>query len=166
LRAKQKKEFLKRRGAEVAGEEEAGIEILNSLFVLAVWRLSVMDLNEISAAIIGAAIEVHRRLGPGLLESAYRVCLAYEMRKRGFEVEEERPVPLVYDTVKLECGFRADLVVNRLVVVELKAKSAIHPVDEAQLLSHLRLLGLKLGLLINFHEVKLIDGLRRVVNGF
>jgi GxxExxY protein len=88
------------------------------------------------------------------------------MRKRGFEVEEERPVPLVYDTVKLECGFRADLVVNRLVVVELKAKSAIHPVDEAQLLSHLRLLGLKLGLLINFHEVKLIDGLRRVVNGF
>ena len=124
-----------------------------------------MELNELSRAIIGAAIEVHRRLGPGLLESAYRVCLAYELRKRGFQVEQERPVPVVYDEVHLECGFRADLIVERQVVVELKAKTTIHPVDEAQTLSHLRLLKLRLGLLINFHEEKLVDGVRRIING-
>lgn len=125
-----------------------------------------MELNELSHAIIGAAIEVHRCLGPGLLESAYRACLAYELRKRGFAVEEERPVPVVYDEVKLDCGFRADLIVNGLIVVELKAKSTIHPVDEAQVLSHLRLLNMRLGLLINFHEVKLVDGVRRIINGY
>ena len=125
-----------------------------------------MDMNEWSHAIIGAAIEVHRRLGPGLLESAYRVCLAYELRKRGFTVDEERPIPVIYDEIKLDCGFRADLIVNGLIVVELKAKSAIHPVDEAQVLSHLRLLNLRLGLLINFHEVKLVDGVRRIINGY
>lgn len=125
-----------------------------------------MSINDLTSAIIGAAIEVHRRLGPGLLESAYRVCLAYELRKRRFEVVEERPIPVVYDEVKLECGFRADLIVNGLVVVELKAKSAIHPVDQAQTLSHLRLLGLRVGLLINFHEVRLVDGVHRIINGF
>ncbi len=125
-----------------------------------------MDINELTSAIIGAAIEVHRRLGPGLLESAYRVCLAYELRKRGFEVTEEQPIPVIYDDIHLECGFRADLLVNRSVVVELKAKSAIHPVDKAQTLSHLRLLGLRIGLLINFHEVKLVDGVHRIINGY
>jgi GxxExxY protein len=126
----------------------------------------MMELNELSHAIIGAAIEVHRRLGPGLLESAYRKCLAYELRKRGFSVEEERPVPVIYDEVHLECGFRADLIVNGVIVAELKAKTAIHPVDEAQTLSHLRLLKLRLGLLINFHELKLVDGVRRIINGY
>lgn len=125
-----------------------------------------MNTNDLTSAIIGAAIEVHKRLGPGLLESAYRVCLAYELRKRGFEVIEEQPIPVVYDEVKLECGFRADLIVNGQVVVELKAKSAIHPVDKAQTLSHLRLMGLRFGLLINFHEVKLVDGVHRIVNGY
>lgn len=125
-----------------------------------------MSINELTSAIIGAAIEVHRRLGPGLLESAYRVCLAYELRKRGFEVNEERPIPVVYDEVKLECGFRADLIVGGLVIVELKAKSALHPVDKAQTLSHLRLTGLRIGLLINFHEVKLVDGVHRIINGY
>lgn len=125
-----------------------------------------MELNDLTSGIIAAAIEVHRRLGPGLLESAYRVCLAYELRKRGFHVDEERPIPVVYDEVKLECGFRADLIVNQLVVVELKAKSGIHPVDKAQTLSHLRLTGLRVGLLINFHEEKLIDGLHRIINGY
>ena len=122
--------------------------------------------NELTQAIIGAAIEVHRRLGPGLLESAYRVCLAYELRKRGFDVIKEQPIPVVYDEVKMECGFRADLIVNGSVVVELKAKSAIHPVDKAQTLSHLRLMKLRVGLLINFHEVKLIDGVSRIINGY
>jgi GxxExxY protein len=125
-----------------------------------------MEINDLTQAIIGAAIEVHKRLGPGLLESAYRVCLAYELRKRGFEVQEEKPVPVIYDDVKLECGFRADLLVNGQVVVELKAKSEIHPVDKAQTLSHLRLLDLRFGLLINFHEVKLVDGVSRIVNGY
>ena len=125
-----------------------------------------MDLNELSHAIIGAAIEVHRRLGPGLLESAYRACLAYELNKRAFRVVAERPVPVVYDDVKLDCGFRADLIVNETIVVELKAKSTLHPVDEAQVLSHLRLLKMRLGLLIHFHEVRLVDGVRRVINGF
>jgi GxxExxY protein len=125
-----------------------------------------METNDITQAIIGAAIEVHKRLGPGLLESAYRACLAYELRKRGFEVVEEKPVPVIYDDVKLECGFRADLLVNEQIVVELKAKSEIHPVDKAQTLSHLRLLGLRFGLLINFHEIKLVDGVHRIVNGY
>ena len=94
------------------------------------------------------------------------MCLAYELQKRGFEVEEERPVPVIYDDMNLECGFRADLLVNSQIVVELKAKSQIHPVDEAQTLSHLRLLGLRFGLLLNFHEVKLTDGIHRIVNGY
>ena len=125
-----------------------------------------MSINDITQAIIGAAFEVHQRLGPGLLESAYRVCLAFGLRKRGFEVDEEYPVPVVYDEVKLECGFRADLLVNRLVIVELKAKTALHPVDKAQTLSHLRLMKLSVGLLINFHEVKLVDGVNRIVNNY
>jgi GxxExxY protein len=125
-----------------------------------------MQINDLTSAIIGAAIELHRRLGPGLLESAYRVCLAYELRKRGFEVIEERPIPLVYDDVKLDCGFRADLIVNGLVVVEVKAKSVVHPVDKAQTLSHLRLMGLRIGLLVNFHEERLVDGVHRIINGY
>ena len=125
-----------------------------------------MDINELTHATIGAAIEVHKRLGPGLLESAYRACLAYELRKRGFDVVEEQPVPVVYDDVKLNCGFRADLIVNKTIVVELKAKTAIHPVDKAQVLSHLRLLNLRFGLLINFHEEKLVDGVSRIANGY
>ncbi len=122
--------------------------------------------DQLTEAIIGAAIEVHRRLGPGLLESAYRVCLAYELRKRGFEVNEEKPVPVIYDDIKLECGFRADLIVNEKIVVELKAKSTIHPVDKAQVLSHLKLLNLRFGLLINFHEPRVVDGISRIVNGY
>lgn len=125
-----------------------------------------MSTNDLTSGIIGAAIEVHRRLGPGLLESAYRICLAYELRKRGFEVVQECPVPVVYDDVKLECGFRADLIVSQKVVVELKAKTTIHPVDKAQVLSLLRLIGLRIGLLINFHEVRLVDGVNRIVNGY
>ena len=112
--------------------------------------------------IIGAAITVHRRLGPGLLESAYEACLFYELDQRTLHVQRQRAVPLIYDSVKLDCGFRADLIVNGEVVVEIKSKEAIHPVDQAQLLSHLRLLNLQVGLLINFHEVVLKDGIRRL----
>ena len=109
-----------------------------------------MKINELTHGIIGAAIDVHRRLGPGLLETAYRKCLAYELRKCGHDVLEEKPVPLIYDNLKMECGFRADLLIDKVVVVEVKARAAIHPLDKAQTLSHLRLMQLRYGLLINF----------------
>ena len=125
-----------------------------------------MNPNDITSRIIGAAMKVHRKLGPGLLESAYEACVEYELNIAGLQVERQKAVPLVYETVKLDCGFRADLVVQGLVVVELKCKEALHPVDEAQLLSHLRLLNLPVGLLINFHVVLLKDGIRRRVNNY
>jgi len=121
---------------------------------------------DITREIIGAAIRVHSQLGPGLLESAYEACLAYELDKMGFQVQRQKPVPLVYEGVKLECGFRADLVVEHRIVVEIKAKESIHPIDEAQLLSHLRLLNLRIGLLINFNVVLLKDGVKRMVNDY
>ncbi len=122
--------------------------------------------RELSNEIIGAAITVHRRLGPGLLESAYEACLAYELQALGKKVERQKPVPVFYDGVKLDCGFRADLVVEGRVVLELKCKDALHPVDEAQLLSHLRLLNISVGLLINFHVVLLKHGIKRLVNNY
>jgi GxxExxY protein len=121
---------------------------------------------DITPEIIGAAIKVHRKLGPGLLASAYQACLAYEVEKLGLRVERQKPVPLVCEMVKLDCGFRADLVVESRVAVELKCKESLHPVDEAQLLSHLRLLNLPLGLLINFHVVLLKHGIKRMVNNY
>jgi GxxExxY protein len=125
-----------------------------------------MRLDELTSRILAAAIAIHRKLGPGLLESAYEACLAYELQKSGLEVERQKAVPLVYEEVKLDCGFRADLVIERKVVVELKCKEALHPVDQAQLLSHLRLLNLPVGLLINFHVTLLKDGVRRLVNNY
>jgi GxxExxY protein len=125
-----------------------------------------MPNSDMTPEIIGAAIKIHRRLGPGLLESAYEACLAYELEKNGFAVQRQKAVPLVYDTVKLNCGFRADLVVEGRVALELKCKESLHPVDEAQLLSHLRLLNIPVGLLINFHVVLLKDGIRRMVNNY
>lgn len=116
--------------------------------------------------IIGAAIKIHRRLGPGLLESSDEACLAYELEKAGLYVQRQKAVPLVYEMVKLDCGFRADLVVNGEVVVEIKCKEALHPVDQAQILSHLRLLNLHVGLLINFHVAFLKDGITRMVNNY
>jgi GxxExxY protein len=121
---------------------------------------------DITPEIIGAAIKVHRKLGPGLLESAYEACLAYELEELGFRVQRQKPVPLVYNMVKLECGFRADMVVDGRVVVEIKCKEALHPVDQAQLLSHMRLLDIQVGLLINFHVVLLKDGIKWMVNNY
>ena len=125
-----------------------------------------MSRSSTTSQIIGAAIKIHRRLGPGLLESAYEACLAFELENAGLRVERQRPVPLFYNSVKLDCGFRADIVVNDEVVVEIKSKEAIHPTDQAQLLSHLRLLNLQVGLLINFHVVVLKDGIKRMVNNY
>lgn len=125
-----------------------------------------MSLNDISYAIIGAAMIVHRTLGPGLLESAYEACLEYELKKQGYQVERQKPIPVIYEDVHLECGFRADLLVAGMVVVECKAKEKVHPIDSAQVLSHLRLLDLQLGLLINFHELDLKNGIKRIVNNY
>ncbi len=122
--------------------------------------------NEISNQIIGCAIKIHRSLGPGLLESAYEACLAYELEQSGLFVQRQKAIPLVYQSVKLECGFRADLVVNQKVIVEIKCKDSLHPVDQAQLLSYLRLLDLRVGLLINFHVTLLKDGIKRMVNEY
>ena len=118
---------------------------------------------DLTPEIISAAIEVHRKVGPGLLESANAPCLAHELQLAGMPIERHKPVPIFYDAVKLDCGFRADLVVEGRVVVELKCKDALYPVDEAQLLSHLRLLNIPIGLLFNFHVVLLKNGIRRMV---
>src|SRR5438876_11219291 len=125
-----------------------------------------MPNRDLSNEINRAAIKVHRKLGPGMLESAYEACLAYELENLGKIVERQKAVPLFYEEVKLDCGFRADLVVESKVVVELKCKEALHPVDEAQLLSHLRLLEIPVGLLINFHVVLLKHGIKRIVNNY
>ena len=125
-----------------------------------------MQLNEITGAIIGAASKVHQKLGPALLESPYKVCLAYELEKLGFRVEREKPIPVIYEGVKLDRGFRADLMVEGQVLVEAKAKEKLHPIDEAQLLAHLRLLDLRVGLLMNFHVPVLKDGIKRLVNNY
>src|SRR5262245_32183942 len=120
-----------------------------------------MTLNDLTGAIIGASMKVHKALGPGLLESAYEACVAYELKKLGLHVERQKPIPVIYEEVHLECGYRADLLVERQVIAEIKAKEALHPIDQAQLLSHLRLLNLPLGLLINFHVLVLKDGVKR-----
>ena len=123
-------------------------------------------LDQITRGIIGAAIEVHKTLGPGLLESAYQACLAFELRQAGFRVEEQEPLPVIYKDVKLDCGYRIDLLVENAIVVEIKAVDQLAPIHEAQLLSYLRLSGKRVGLLINFHVRVLKDGLKRIVNEF
>jgi len=124
------------------------------------------QLNAITEQIIGAAMDVHRVIGPGLLESAYEACLAFELRARGFRVEQQRPLPVVYKDVKLDCGYRLDMVVNEAVIVEIKAVEKLNSVHEAQLLSYLRLLHCRVGLLLNFHCTMLKHGIRRIVNDF
>ena len=124
-----------------------------------------MTINDLTREIIAAAIDVHRELGPGLLESAYETCLALELAERGIEVERQRVLPLTYKGLRIDCGFRIDLLVEDQVIVELKSVQAIAPVHEAQLLSYLKLSGLQAGLLINFNVTLLRDGIRRLVNG-
>ena len=121
-------------------------------------------LNRITEDIIGAAIEVHREIGPGLLESAYEACLAFELSERKRKVVRQVPLPLVYKSVKLDCGYRLDLLVDDLVIVELKAVDALNDVHKAQLLSYLKISGLNVGLLINFNVKMLKQGIVRVVN--
>jgi GxxExxY protein len=122
-----------------------------------------METNEITGKILNAAFKVHSALGPGLLESAYQACLVYELRKAGLKVEVEKPLPLIYDELKLECGYRIDIIVENEVVVELKAIEAINEVHLAQILTYLKLSGKHIGLLLNFNVKSLKDGIKRVV---
>jgi GxxExxY protein len=121
------------------------------------------DINRVTQAIIGAAIEVHRSLGPGLLESAYQQCLCRELKMRGITFERERALPLEYKGIRLECGYRLDLLVSGLVVVEVKSVEELAPIHEAQLLTYLRLDGWNVDLLINFNVSTLKQGIRRKV---
>ena len=120
--------------------------------------------NELSKIIIGEAIYIHKSLGPGLLESAYKECLYYRLIKKELNVIKERPIPLVFEEIKMECGYRADLIVENKVIVEIKCVDALADIHKAQTLTYLRLTGIKLGLLINFNVIFLKDGLKRIVN--
>jgi len=124
-----------------------------------------MTENEIAKQLLDAAFVVHTKLGPGLLESVYEVVIAYELKKRGLTAERQRPMPILYDNVRFDEAFRSDLVVNGTVIAELKSVEALLPVHAKQLLTQLRLSGLKLGLLINFGEAHLKNGIKRVING-
>jgi len=121
---------------------------------------------QLTHEIIGAAIEVHRTLGPGLLESAYEECLARELKLRRIPFERQKPIPLIYKDVKLDCGYRIDLLVDSRVVVELKAVEALAPVHDAVVLTYLRLSDCRIGLLINFNIAVLRDGIRRLVDNY
>ena len=126
--------------------------------------MNIDEINIRSGQVIDAAIRVHTTLGPGLLESAYEACLAYELRKRGLQVLVQVPVPVIYDGVHLEVGYRLDLLVDDVVIVELKTVTKLMAIHEAQLLSYLKLSKIKVGLLINFHVMLLRDGIKRIAN--
>ncbi len=124
-----------------------------------------MNENEIGDTLLGAAIKVHSALGPGLLESAYETCLVHEIGQRGLKVRRQVALPLIYDGIKLDAGYRLDLLINDKVIVELKSVEKFLPLHTAQLLSYLKLSGLKLGYLLNFNVAHMRDGIKRIVNG-
>ena len=128
-------------------------------------KMSTRRLNELSGIIVDSSIEVHRTIGPGLLESAYEACLAFELRARGLPVRTQVEHPILYKGVRLRAGYRIDILVDDAVVVELKTVQRIVPVHEAQLPTHLRLGGYRLGLLLNFYVPVMRQGIRRIVNG-
>jgi len=125
-----------------------------------------MTENEITEKIIGCAIKIHKTLGPGLLESAYEECLYYELTKTELFVERQKAIPLIYEEVKMECGYRADIVANKQVILEIKSVEGLNDIHLAQILTYLKLANCKVGLLINFNVLKLTDGIKRVVNKY
>jgi len=120
--------------------------------------------NDLATEVIGSAITIHRALGPGLLESAYKECLFYELISKGLYVEKEKPLPLIYKEIKMDCGYRLDLLVENKIIVEVKAVEALNDVRLAQVLTYLKVSGCKLGLLMNFNVLKVKDGVRRIIN--
>lgn len=123
-----------------------------------------MHANDVTGSIVDAAIAVHSAVGPGLLESAYQACLAHELCIRGHRVQLNVPVPLVYKGLRLDCAYKVDLIVDACVIVELKAQSKLLPIHDAQLLSYLRLSNIAVGLLLNFHQQHMKDGIKRMVH--
>ena len=123
-----------------------------------------MTENEIATKIIGLAIEVHNSLGPGLLESAYKECLFYTLKKTGFFAEKEKPIPLIFEEVKLDCGYRIDILVEHKVVIEIKSVEVLNDIHLAKTLTYMKLGNYKLGLLINFNVILLKDGIKRIAN--
>ena len=123
-------------------------------------------LNKITETIIGVAIDIHKALGPGLLESAYEACMVYDLIQSGLKLEQQKPLPVIYREVKLECGYRLDLMIENEVIVEIKSVEKLLPIHKAQLMSYLKLSDCKVGLLINFNIELLKDGTQRVVNNF
>jgi GxxExxY protein len=121
-------------------------------------------LNEVTSEILGAAIEVHRVLGPGLLESIYQACLQFELASRGLRFIVQRPIPILYKATRLQAVYRVDLIVEDLVIVEIKCVDVVGPVHKAQVMTYLRLTGMPAGLLINFNAARLIDGVKRLIN--
>ena len=124
-----------------------------------------MKENEIATAVVEAAYKLHTGLGPGIFETVYEVTLAHELRKRGYRVERQVPVPIIWDGLKFDEGFRADLIIDDCVLVELKSIQALEPVHSKQVLTYLRLTNKRLGLLINFGESRIKDGIKKIVNG-
>ena len=141
------------------------VNLPQSCKVLRKDREGMLNENEISNQVIGLAIKVHRALGPGLLESSYQECLFHKLQTSGFFAEKEKPTPLVFEEVILECGYRIDLVVENKLVIEIKSVAEVNDLHLAQTLTYLKLGNYKLGLLINFNVVLLKDGIKRVVNG-
>lgn len=125
-----------------------------------------MNNNELTKSIIGAAIKVHNKLGPGLLENAYQECLYYELITQGISVEKEKALPLIYEEVHLECGYRIDLFVRNEIVVEIKSVERLNDIHMAQILTYLKLAEKRIGLLINFNVLRLTDGIKRVINKY
>jgi GxxExxY protein len=125
-----------------------------------------MTINDITGQIVDAAMKVHTALGPGLLESTYEVCLAFELSKRGMRIQRQAELPVIYEGVRIEAGYRIDLLVEELVIVELKSVAEVVPLHEAQLLTYLKLSDRKVGLLINFNVAHLKDGIKRMVHKF
>ena len=121
------------------------------------------DINKLTGKIIGLAIEIHRELGPGLLESVYKACLTYELRQSSLSFMSEKQIPVIYKEIALECGFRADIIVENNIILELKAVEKILPIHQAQLITYLKLTGLKMGFIFNFNVIRLKDGIRRIV---
>jgi len=126
-------------------------------------NIKAMEINEITKKIIGCSIEVHKNLGPGLLESAYEECLTFELEKAGLNYKRQQPTPVIYKDIKLDCGYRIDILVKNQVVIELKVVDEINPVHEAQILTYLKFSGKRIGLLINFNVTTLKDGLKRFI---
>jgi GxxExxY protein len=124
-----------------------------------------MTENELSKIVVETAIDIHRRLGPGLFESVYGIILSHELRKKGLSVEREVDVPIEWDGVRFEAGFRADVIVERILLLELKSVEVVAPVHKKQVLTYLRLMNIKLGILLNFGAPLIKDGIHRVVNG-